>query len=125
MEELRSILLAHVRRYPAMAPQDGVKLVYQNEFGGGHLVTDPAQSLERLQAEWEAVPRDPAAPLAEDIGNGLVRIMLAGLDPADYPLEQLNRDFIRSARLHWGEPDRFLRKLEVLRRLAGAGAGVL
>lgn len=122
MEELRSILLAHVRRYPAMAPQDGVKLVYQNEFGGGHLVTDPAQSLERLQAEWEAVPRDPAAPLAEDIGNGLVRIMLAGLDPADYPLEQLNRDFIRSARLHRGEPDRFLRKLEVLRRLAGEGA---
>ena len=51
MEELRSILLAHVRRYPAMAPQDGVKLVYQNEFGGGHLVADPAQSLERLRAE--------------------------------------------------------------------------
>ena len=52
MEELRSILLAHARRYPAMAPQDGVKLVYQNGFGGGHLVTDPAQSLERLPPPW-------------------------------------------------------------------------
>ena len=40
MEELRAILLAHAKRYPLMQPQDAVKLIYQNEFGGGHLIRD-------------------------------------------------------------------------------------
>ena len=120
-EELRAVLAAHGARYPAMEPQDGVKLVYQNEFGGGHLVTDPVRSLERLRAEHAAAPRDPAAPLAEDIGNGLVRIALGAVDEAEYPLEALDRDFRRSAALRRGGMDAFLRKLEVLRRMAEEG----
>lgn len=120
-QELRAVLTAHAGCYPAMTPQDGVKLVYQNEFGGGHLVAEPAQSLARLRAEYAAVPHDPAAPLAEDIGNGLVRVMLGALDQGEYPLEDLNRDFVRSAALHRGSMDNFLAKLDVLRGLAGEG----
>ena len=112
-EELRQVLAAHARRYPAMAPADGVKLIYQNEFGSGHLIADPAQSLDRLRAEFASVPRDPAAALAEDIGNGLVRIQLQGLDSESYPLEALDRDLIRSARLRRGSMDAFLEKLDV------------
>lgn len=115
---LRETLITHAGRYPAMTPQDGVKLIYQNEFGGGHLVTDPMESLERLRTEYFAAPRAPSAPLAEEIGNGLVRIMLAGLDPEEYPLEALNADFVRSARLHRGSREAFLNKLDVLRALA-------
>lgn len=121
-EELRQVLAAHARRYPAMAPADGVKLIYQNEFGSGHLIADPDQSLDRLRAEFASVPRDPAAALAEDIGNGLVRIQLQGLDPESYPLEALDRDLIRSARLRRGSMDAFLEKLDVLRQLAQEGA---
>lgn len=121
-EELRAVLSAHGARYPAMEPQDGVKLVYQNEFGGGHLVADPAQSLERLRSEYAAVPRTPGAPLAEDIGNGLVRVMLGAVEEGEYPLEALNRDFARSAALHRGDVDRFRQKLEVLRQMAWEGA---
>mgnify|MGYP002508335113 FL=1 len=121
-EELRAVLSAHGARYPAMEPQDVVKLVYQNEFGGGHLVTDPAQSLERLRAEHAAVPRAPGAPLAEDIGNGLARVMLGAVEEREYPLEALNRDFARSAALHRGDMDRFRQKLEVLRQMAWEGA---
>lgn len=121
-EELRAVLSAHGARYPAMEPQDGVKLVYQNEFGGGHLVADPAQSLERLRSEYAAVPRTPGAPLAEDIGNGLVRVMLGAVEEGEYPLEALNRDFARSAALHRGHMDRFRQKLEVLRQMAWEGA---
>lgn len=121
-EELRAVLSAHGARYPAMEPQDGVKLVYQNEFGGGHLVADPAQSLERLRTEYAAVPRTPGAPLAEDIGNGLVRVMLGAVEEGEYPLEALNRDFARSAALHRGDMDRFRQKLEVLRQMAWEGA---
>ena len=115
---LRETLITHAGLYPAMTPQDGVKLIYQNEFGGGHLITDPMESLERLRAEYSSVPRSPCAPLAEEIGNGLVRIMLAGLDPEEYPLEALNADFVRSARLHRGSMEAFLSKLDVLRTLA-------
>lgn len=121
-KSLREILLAHAGRYPAMEPRDGVKLIYQNEFGGGHLIVNPAQSLARLRAEYEAAPRDPNAPLAENIGNGLVRVMLAGLDAEEYPLEALNRDFVRSAAAHQGSMDAFLEKLGILRELAGEGA---
>lgn len=121
-EDLRETLTAHAGKYPAMTPQDGVKLIYQNEFGGGHLIADPVRSLERLRAEWAAVSRDSSAPLAEDIGNGMVRIDLGGLDPAEYPLEALNRDFVRSAELHRGSMDAFLEKLDVLRELAEKGA---
>lgn len=118
---LRETLRLHAGKYPAMEPQDAVKLIYQNEFGGGHLVADPAQSLERLRAEYAAVPRGPAAPLAEDIGNGMVRIMLGALDPGEYPLEALNRDFARSAALRRGSMDAFLKKLDVLRALTAEG----
>lgn len=122
MDELTSILSAHAERYPEMRPQDAVKLIYQNEFGGGHLIADPAQALSRLRAEYEAVERDPDAPLLEDIGNGLVRVMLAGLDTGAYPLERLNEDFVRSARLHTGSRERFLQKLSLLRELTARGA---
>lgn len=121
-EELRAVLSAHGARYPAMEPQDGVKLVYQNELGGGHLVADPAQSLERLRAEHAAAPRTPGAPLAEDIGNGLVRVMLGAVEEGEYPLEALDRDFVRSAALHRGDMDCFRQKLEVLRQMAWEGA---
>ena len=96
-DSLRETLTAHAGRYPAMTPQDGVKLIYQNEFGGGHLIADPVRSLERLRAEYAALPSGLSAPLAEDIGNGMARVNLSGLDPEEYPLEALNRDFVRSA----------------------------
>lgn len=121
-QELRAVLAAHARRYPAMTPRDAVKLVYQNEFGGGHIIAGSAQSLERLRAEYAAAPRDFAAPLAENIGNGMVRIMLGGLDVQEYPLEALNRDFVRSAVFHRGRMDAFLEKLELLRQMTGEGA---
>ena len=45
MDELIKILRAHAEKYPLMRPQDAVKLVYQNEFGGGHLIVDYDWSL--------------------------------------------------------------------------------
>lgn len=122
MEQLRRILLFHAVRYPKMEPQDAVKLIYQNEFGGGHLIRDEESCLSYLQREYEATAQSPDVPLSEDIGNGLVRISLAALDAHDYAPEQLGRDFIRSAALHTGSRDRFLQKLELLRKMTEDGA---
>ena len=119
MEELRAILIAHARRYPLMQPRDAVKLIYQNEFGGGHLIRDEQACLNYLRQEYASAEKDPTAALYEDIGNGIVRVNLAAVKPED--LEQLGRDFIRSAAKHKGTLDSFLNKLEVLRMLTAEG----
>ena len=119
MEELEQILREHAKRYPLMQPTDAVKLIYQNEFGGGHLIRDEQACLNYLRREYTSVAKDPTVPLYEDIGNGIIRVNLAAVKPED--LEQLGQDFIASAAKHKGTMDRFLHKLEVLRKLANEG----
>ena len=119
MEELKRILREHAMRYPLMQPTDTVKLIYQNEFGGGHLIRDEQAVLNYLRREYESVEKDSAMPLYEDIGNGIVRVNLAAIKPEE--LERLGKDFIRSAAEHTGTKERFLQKLDVLRQLAAAG----
>lgn len=36
-DELYGVLCAHAARYPLMRPTDAVKLIYQGEFGSGHM----------------------------------------------------------------------------------------
>ena len=119
MEALKKILLTHAARYPQMEPTDAVKLIYQNEFGGGHMIRDEEACMNYLRREYESVRKDPNMPLHEPIGNGIVRVNLAAVKPED--LEQLGRDFIRSAAEHIGSPERFLQKLELLRQVTEAG----
>ena len=104
MEELRAILIAHAKRYPLMQPTDAVKLIYQNEFGGGHLIRDEEACLNYLRREYADLEKDQTAPLCEDIGNGIIRVNLAAVKPED--LEQLGRAFIDSAAKHKGAMDR-------------------
>ena len=119
MEELRAILIAHARRYPLMQPRDAVKLIYQNEFAGGHLIRDEQACLNYLRKEYADLEKDPTAPLYEDIGNGIIRVNLAALREED--LEQLGKAFIDSAAKHKGTLDSFLNKLEVLQTLTSEG----
>ena len=119
MEELRTILIAHAKQYPLMQPTDAVKLIYQNEFGGGHLIRDEQACLNYLRREYADLEKDPTVPLYEDIGNGIVRVNLSAVKPED--LEQLGKAFIDSAAKHKGTMDSFLNKLEVLRKLANEG----
>ena len=119
MKELEQILREHAKRYPKMQPADAVKLIYQNEFGGGHLIRDEQACLNYLHREYASVKKDPAAPQYEDIGNGIVRVNLAALKEED--LDQLGKDFIASAARHNGTLDSFLQKLDVLKELTAEG----
>ena len=40
METWSGTLQDHGTRYPQMEPRDAVKLAYQSEFAGGHLIRD-------------------------------------------------------------------------------------
>lgn len=119
MKELEQILRRHARQYPKMEPPDAVKLIYQNEFGGGHLIRDEASVRAYLYREYSAVTKNSAQPQYEEIGNGLVRVHLAALVEGE--VDALAEEFIRSAALCRGTLPRFLEKLEVLRRLTGEG----
>lgn len=119
MEELEQILRSHARQYPLMQPTDAVKLIYQNEFGGGHLIQNTAACLAYLQKEYEATEKDPAMPLYEKIGNGILRVNLAALHPDE--VLPLGQRFLDSAAVHKGKTDRFLEKLNVLCKLTEEG----
>ena len=119
MEELEQILREHAKRYPLMQPCDAVKLIYQNEFGGGHLIRDEQACLNYLRREYADLEKDPTVPLYEDIGNGIVRVNLGAV--REEALEQLGQDFIASAAKHKGTLDSFLNKLEVLISLTADG----
>lgn len=118
-EELEQILTEHAARYPAMEPTDAVKLIYQNEFGGGHLIRDEERCLEYLRREFEKTARDPASAPIEQIGNGILRVNLAALPREE--LERLGQVFLRSAAAHPGQLERFLEKLEILRQMTKRG----
>ena len=120
MEELKQILQEHAKRYPLMQPRDAVKLIYQNEFGGGHLIRDEQAVLNYLRREYESVEKDSTMPLYEDIGNGIVRVNLAAIMPEE--LAPLGKKFIRSAAIHRGTIDSFISKLSVLSELTQQGA---
>ena len=119
MTEMEQILHRHAAVYPAMQPTDAVKLIYQNEFGGGHLIADPQACLQYLLGEYASIEKDAAQPLTEDIGNGIVRVYLAAMPRENLPA--LADRFIRSAAEHTGNPDSFRQKLAVLRQLTEQG----
>ena len=119
MDELKAILTEHARRYPLMEPTDAVKLIYQNEFGGGHMIANEEACLAYLFREYTNTPRNFDLPLTENIGNGIVRVHLSALP--EERLEELGQAFLRSAALQQGSVEQFKRKLAVLRGVCAAG----
>lgn len=112
MDELRDILLYHRAAYPAMELRDEVKLIYQNEFGGGHLIDAPDAALSRLTQELESL-KDTGAALFDPVGNGSVRV---NLYPAQGRLspETLFKIFLLSSRRVRGSKEGFREKLNLL-----------
>lgn len=118
---MKSILLAHAEKYPMMEPTDAVKLLYQSEFGGGHLIKDPASCLNYLHQEYRATTPKSDIPLTEEIGNGFVRIHLAALKENVLSVEELGEIFLLSAAQLHGNMDSFREKLSILTKLTQDG----
>jgi hypothetical protein len=121
MNELRKIIKHHAGKYPEMQPCDAVKLIFQNEFGGGHLISDKSQSLAYLFHEYVSIPQKKDIPICEDIGNGIVRVNMASLDTYDLRIEDLNEIFVLSSCNIKGTEESFLQKLKILKEETGRG----
>ncbi|MEG2295325.1 MAG: hypothetical protein RSB96_01085 [Oscillospiraceae bacterium] len=111
-----ALITNHLQRYPKMQPQDVVKLMYQHEFGCGHMVINPQSSLLRLQEEVLHICKEKIeeAQLFEQIGNKLCRINLNELENRG-SLETLNCVFVYTANCIKGNITSFEQKLEVLK----------
>ena len=118
--ELEQVLLTHAARYPRLTPGDAVKLVFQSEYGGGHLIADPEIARLRLREEWSHLPPGPPQLRCEAIGNGLLRVHLQGLP--ETALQPLGEAFVRSAEQLRGNAACFAKKLNLLEDLAQHGA---
>lgn len=115
MEELLGILTEQLSRRPAMELQDAAKLIYQNVFGGGHLIADPERARKWLEAEMSSC-RESDEPLLEPIGNGIVRV---NLWPASGRLSPgtLFSMFLRSSEELRGSKEEYEKKLSLLYEL--------
>lgn len=107
---LREALIDHFLKYRKMTPQDTVKLIFQSEFGGGHLIADENYALCRLVSELADTPRDAAVPTVEYIGGDACRVNLASLPDGLTP-QTLTSVFARSAEMFSGTKERFESKL--------------
>lgn len=95
---MKNIILEHVKKYPLMEIRDIAKLIYQSEFGGGHMIPNPQISLKRIQEEYHSLKSEAFAvsSVVENIGNGLARIYLSCLNHG-ISAEVLNEMFVHSA----------------------------
>ena len=119
LQELFGVLSCHAKRYPLARPEDFVKLLYQNEFGPGHLVTDVNAATAWCLKELETVEKNPISPAFEDIGNGLVRVNFGAIPEAYTPIS-IVADFVATAEAHKGSMERFLEKLQALEMFISA-----
>lgn len=116
---INDILAAHFESYPAMEPADAVKLIYQNEFGPGHMIPDEKKALARLQQEMSSLsPIDRAEPLYESIGNGLCRLNLRPCMERKIPPEEINRLFCETSKGMQGDQKQLIKKLQTLSQMA-------
>lgn len=118
---IQDILQLHANRYPLMQPGDAVKLLFQNEFGIGHLIPDRMIFAERLISEYKQTEIIPGIPLFEPIGNGLIRVMLNSPDRKQINLEGLTQACFQTAEHCSGSAVSFKQKLELLQSECALG----
>lgn len=119
--DFKGLLLGQLGLYPNMQLQDFVKLIYQNEFGCGHMIADEAESLIQLRNQWTSPKGEVHSNIFEDIGGGLCRLHLPALFATGIKPETANCFFVVSANSLQGTVTGFEGKLSVLKECCEEG----
>jgi len=106
------LLVNHFIKYPKMQIQDMYKLIYQNEFAGGHIIAKEEDSLNSLINELNYV-EPVSTERFEDISNGLLRLNLAAIKESDIGVSTVNKFFVITANSNNGRKNVFEDKLAV------------
>ncbi len=119
LNEIQKLMLCHYKKYPQMRITDVFKLLYQNEFGCGHMIANSEDSLNMILEE-AAELKSYEHEAAEPIGNGLCRLYLSVLR-SDLSAETLNRFFIITANQPRGNARGFEEKAAAFKLLCENG----
>ena len=92
-------LMEYAGRYPAAEPQDLYKLVFQDLYGPGHLLTDSLADVRYISKEIDEMGDSSSLPLYEYTlcDSNFVRVNLMLVKHGDLPLERLVSAVMRSA----------------------------
>ncbi len=112
---MRDYILAERDLHPRAQPQDYIKLIFQSEFGPGHLIADRSFSHNRLINEWNEVKNLPSET-NQEIGGGYVRLCLKGI--SESMLDRVNTAFVTSANEKRGSEAGFMAKLDTFVKMA-------
>ncbi len=121
MTELSYVLLEHSKKYPLMQPCDALKLCFQNEFGGGHLIKNRKTAFEFLEKEFTNVIGIPRTHLYDEIGNGIIRVNLSSSEIGSESLTRLFDFFCASSEEIHGSVVSFEGKLKELVEISKEG----
>ena len=80
---MKEFLLDHLNKYPEMQFQDAVKLLFQIEFGPGHLIEN-MNAAEKLLLNEIELTKDDVAEIVP-VSESLVRLHLGGFHQKDVP----------------------------------------
>ena len=116
MQEIKELLRHFGKQFPFAEPVDYIKLLYQNEFGCGHLCSQGQEALSLLWEEWSGMGVNSDIPLFDSIGNGLCRLNLGALGRNDLPLAA--QIFALSAQTLRGDEATFRKKLSLFMEIA-------
>ena len=117
---LEDALKYHFLRYRKMTPQDTVKLIYQSEYGCGHLIADQDSARRYLSRELYDTPHNDSIPTVEYLGATAARLNLASL-PEGLSEETLFRIFYESSTMFSRKEKSFESKLGVVFPLIESG----
>lgn len=114
---LIEVLQYHAQKYPQMKPVDVVRLIYENEFGGGRDVSDAEESLNRIKSELIVIKSDRSIALTEPVGDGYVRVNLAAIKNYGISPEKLNDMYLKSSRVSVRNTFSFRKKLREMEEI--------
>ncbi|NLO85203.1 MAG: hypothetical protein GX096_07235 [Clostridiales bacterium] len=115
------LLKKHIQLSPRMEITDAVKLIFQSEFGCGHLFNDLTGCADWIRREMAEAGEDAGMEPATYIGGGMARLNLASPDTAKLPPELIARMMQVSSQQQKSSTERFEESLSLLAALADAG----
>ena len=111
---MNKIIESHKNKYPLMQVDDYIKLLFQNEFGPEHLVTNKDKVVEYIKSELDN-DSESEHYYIESIGNSLCRFHFNKLNNNE--IDVLADLFIKTSECHKGNKDIFINKLNGLEDL--------
>ncbi|MDR0943902.1 MAG: ECF transporter S component [Ruminococcus sp.] len=120
VNEIKELAASQLSLYPKAQSIDILKAIYQNEFGAGHMISDPAVCLKMIEdetAELEKKGDIKTGDYVEHLGNGLARLHLRAILQTGISAQTFAKIFMFTAVRPRGNRENFLRKVKLLEKL--------